>query len=431
MGVQSKGNLALSPPPHTSFRKQHYSLDLIMRVPRIIRRVEAAKKDEKHHRVKGNPALADTRIAKKAKRADKLRAMAGAFSAEAAVVSPNPLEGKYHVQECIGQGKEGVIVSRCTSQASGRSFAVKRVPKRLQKLQSQSQWDETKMQPLLLQSTHLLSVHEVLHGADASYSVMDHAAGGDLFEWIRTHGALSEAASKSTFTGILSGLHQLHNAGFIHRDLKPENVLLMQPEPTADNVRLADFEFCCSPPAVGPVGSVAYAAPETIDSSQTYGPAVDMWAAGVVLYMMLSASAPYEGVAGHVDFEEPCWNDISPSAKHLIQGLLQHDPSSRLTLEGALLHPWLSVDDADMAPAMDCEAPSPTSEPAPAPRPKFSIRCTWHSKEKKWSNMGGDGASNEVPMFLESDCQPATPFVSLPLEWQPKQHPATARTLSM
>jgi len=387
---------------------------LVMRAPGIVRRAEAKQRDDKHHRIT-NPGLVGPKPIRKKKRADKLRAMAGAFSAEAAVVPSNPLEGKYLVQECVGHGKAGVLVSRCTCQATGRTFAVKRVPKALPR---HEHFDERAMQRLLAESTHLLSVNEVLEGPDETYHIMDFAAGGDLFEYVRKHGALSEEASRSTFTGILTGLHQLHRAGYIHRDVKPENVLLMEPKPNAENVRLADFEFCCTPPAVGPVGSIAYAAPETLDSLQPYGAAVDMWAVGAILYMMLSASTPFEGVAGHVDFVEPCWNEISSSAKNLIQGLLNHDPASRTSLEEALLHPWVSG--TEMAVEEVVEA-------APAPRPKFAIRCTWHGKEKRWSNMGGDGAANEVHMFVE---QPATPFVACPLEWQPAPQ-SSGRTNSM
>merc|ERR1712023_37723 len=96
--------------------------------------------------------------------------------------------------------------------------------------------------------------------------VMELAAGGDLFEMIDTHGPLSEDRARAVFKGLLKGLNEVHAAGFVHRDVKLENVLLMNADPTApEHVCLADFEFCTPPPALGAVGSIAYAAPETLD----------------------------------------------------------------------------------------------------------------------------------------------------------------------
>merc|ERR1712159_406506 len=108
------------------------------------------------------------------------------------------------------------------------------------------------------------------------------------------HGALCEQRAKAIFTGIVMGLKQVHAAGLLHRDLKLENVLLMSSEPCfPEHVRLADFEFCTPPPAQGDVGSVGYAAPETLNGGM-YAESVDVWAAGVALYCMLSAAAPFD-----------------------------------------------------------------------------------------------------------------------------------------
>merc|ERR1711977_351270 len=119
------------------------------------------------------------------------------------------------------------------------------------------------------------------------------------------------------------------------RDLKLENILLHSNADTespclsAASIRLADFEFCCPTPAAGRVGSIAYCAPEALDGTQPYTEAVDLWAAGIVLYAILSASAPFdspEGAAatasriraatpGDCDFADDCWQTISSSAK--------------------------------------------------------------------------------------------------------------------
>merc|ERR1712086_1182765 len=101
-----------------------------MGVPRIIRRVEAAKKDEKRSTTRVAPSIAKP----KKKRSDKLRALAGAFGAEASEGSASPTEGlaaKYDVYEKVGQGKQGVMVFRCTERSTGKPYAVKRVPKTL------------------------------------------------------------------------------------------------------------------------------------------------------------------------------------------------------------------------------------------------------------------------------------------------------------
>jgi len=394
-----------------------------MRVPRILQRVEAIKKDgqKKQHRVR-NPGLVGPGIAKpaKKKRADKLRALAGAFAVEspppeqAGGAMANPFDEKYVLQEQIGEGKQGVRVMRCMCRATSQTFAVKCIPKALI---GHAYGDERPVLQLLQGCPNLISVHEVIESSDALYYVMEFASGGDLFDYISTHGALSEDAARGVFSGILSGLADIHRRGRMLRDLKLENILFHTPAPethlSAQHIRLADFEFCCPTPASGPVGSIAYAAPEALDG--LYTEAVDLWAAGIVLYAILSASAPFdspEGAAatasriraakaGECDFSDACWHTISSSAKELITALLHPDPAQRMTLSDALVHPWLTG------------APEEVTS-----RPKFSLRLGWHAKAKRWSNKGGDGpADGEVAMLVDQEYS-ASPL-TCPLEWDP------------
>jgi len=283
---------------------------------------------------------------------------------------------------------------------------------------------------------------------------MELAHGGDLFEYIATRGMLEEQRARGLFVGILTGLRQVHGAGLIHRDVKLENVLMMHPEASApDQVRLADFEFCVPPPAMGAVGSIAYAAPEAT-RDESYGTAVDIWAAGVCLYAMLSASAPFDAPEGPsatekriqeaqygMAFPEACWRDISPAAKDLINGMLHPEVAHRFTMEQVMAHPWfepavampvsLSQPQQQRGPLLgSAQGPSPKADRPKSP--KFQLRLAWHGKMKRWGSGGKSKGTGIRPiickastgaagtaMLLDDDDGKA-PLISCPLEWAPR-----------
>lgn len=431
-----------SPPPFLPFLSTPPPK---MGVPRMVRRLEKAKNEATRSKVSSGIAKAP-----KKKRADKLRAAAGAFSALAqedrpdGAELPTRLESKYLVHEKIGQGKRDVAVYRCTELASGRQFAVKRVPK---SLLGSAYNNEQPVMAALRGSSALVSVHEVLESALTVDYVMELASGGDLFEWVSRHGALCEQRAKGIFAGLVQGLQQVHSAGLLHRDVKLENILLMSNEPCApEHVRLADFEFCTPPPAQGAAGSIGYAAPETLTGG-SYGESVDIWAAGVALYAMLSAAAPFDipesaeetarRIRDHqltMPFPEPIWEKVSPAARDLIQRLLHPDPNERLPLDKVMAHPWLSVVDS----AESSSESSPSSPTAiahvlsrSAPRPKFAIRCTWHSKAQRWGQgLQGPSQEGQAPMLVDVGTS-HVPLVACPVEWAPNNNTTRSRAMSL
>lgn len=354
-----------------------------MRVPRILQRVETAKRDASGGINPLRHAIAPGGIAKKSSkkkhRADKLRALAGAFKMdhddhpmqERRVC--DPLEAMYMVHEQIGQGKQGVRVSRCTSRETGEAYAVKMVPKALL---GRTHGDERPAVALLGDLPNIIATREVIETPSSLCYIMDLAHGGDLFHHVDIRGPIAETQARSIFTGLARALDQVHSRGQIHRDVKLENVLLMNQaphDPLPEDVRLADLEFCTAFPALGPVGSILHAAPEVLRGDESYSAGVDVWAAGVVLYSMLSASAPFDGQqAGPASMPNmegsPVWEQVSAAAKDLIRGMLTHNPAERLTLEQVLLHPWMQPPGAK-----------------PCPKPKLSLRCTWSVSQHKWA----------------------------------------------
>eukprot|EP00168_Porphyra_purpurea_P006538 TRINITY_DN1804_c0_g1_i2.p1 TRINITY_DN1804_c0_g1~~TRINITY_DN1804_c0_g1_i2.p1 ORF type:complete len:521 (+),score=96.45 TRINITY_DN1804_c0_g1_i2:1997-3559(+) len=155
---------------------------------------------------------------------------------------------------------------------------------------------------------------------------------------------------------ILSGLAALHDAGIAHRDVKLENLLAVNVAPPLV-VKIADFGLCATVDGDHPdacltdlVGTSFYLAPEIL-SGEPYGRPVDLWAAGVTLYLCLSGRFPYGGEPAEyyeqvldrpVYFPTEDWEGISADAQSLVQGLLAKDPSQRLTATEALTHPWLT-----------------------------------------------------------------------------------------
>merc|ERR1712159_42752 len=214
----------------------------------------------------------------------------------------------------------------------------------------------------------------------------------------------------------------------------------MSSEPCApEHVRLADFEFCTPPPAQGDVGSIGYAAPETLTGA-LYDQSVDIWAAGVALYAMLSAAAPFDipesaeatvqRIRDHTQptlpFLEPIWEKVSPEAQDLIQRMLHPDPTQRLPLDKVMAHPWLSPADAPDSSSESAPA-SPTAHilSRSAPRPKFAIRCTWHAKAQRWGQgLQGPSQEGQAPMLVDAGAS-HVPLVACPVEWAPDNHNTT------
>ncbi len=187
--------------------------------------------------------------------------------------------------------------------------------------------------------------------------VLEHMQGGELFERLIAEGAFEESQARFTFQKVAQGLAYLHKTGIIHRDLKPENLLLKTALP--DDAKIADFGLS---QLIKPgerllkvCGTWAYAAPEMSSSKKPgYSTRFDTWSFGVILYVALSGSHPFDPQGGlpvakikanaraaRFSFDQPEWSTISDVAKDFIRRLIVKDQRKRLSSKQMLKHPWL------------------------------------------------------------------------------------------
>jgi calcium/calmodulin-dependent protein kinase I len=194
--------------------------------------------------------------------------------------------------------------------------------------------------------------------------VMEYCAGGELFDRLSTAGKCTEEEASLIMAELLDALSYMHGKGIVHRDVKPENVCFVAKDREADagsgpaSIRLVDFGYAAViQPDVpyGPdwCGTPKYVAPEQISSTGHESTAPDLWAAGVVLYIMLCGFPPWSASGGPELFEQiehaqysfpsPWWDMVSEDAKQLLRGLLTIDPEQRLTAAQAAVHPWIET----------------------------------------------------------------------------------------
>jgi serine/threonine protein kinase len=213
----------------------------------------------------------------------------------------------------------------------------------------------------LLNNKHLVRTCDIFDTPSQTYVVMEYLAGGELLDMITDHDRLSENDAKHVLRQVLEAVLYLHNKGIVHRDVKPENILCVDRNFPL-RVKLTDFGLSKAvSTADGDVsmrsqcGTAYYLAPEIVNNI-SYGKPVDMWACGVVGYVMLAGKFPFYGdseekfmrrLRAGVSFPTREWKTMHQSAKSLIRGLLDPNPETRLTAEQALQHPWLN-DDLDL-----------------------------------------------------------------------------------
>jgi serine/threonine protein kinase len=209
---------------------------------------------------------------------------------------------------------------------------------------------------------HIIRMLESFDTADGPAIVLPFARGGDLLEVIATQ-PIPETDMKQIAYRLLDALSYLHGNNVIHRDVKPENMFVMTRDLSADGVVLADFGFArqCEDGVCGDefCGSPCYSAPELVERDP-YTTKVDMWAFGITLCACLTRRFPFKSrdrqrlfgeIAGGLPvLKDPTYlKDISEHGRDLIRQLLQVDPSTRISADQALDHPWF--DDVRHEPA--------------------------------------------------------------------------------
>ncbi|XP_050996063.1 serine/threonine-protein kinase DCLK3 [Acomys russatus] len=264
------------------------------------------------------------------------------------------VEKHYDIGRVIGDGNFA-IVKECKHRGSKQAYAMKIIDK--SKLKGKE--DIVDSEILIIQSLshpNIVKLHEVYETEVEIYLIMEYVQGGDLFDAIIESVKFPEAEAAVMITDLCKALVHMHDKKIVHRDLKPENLLVQRNEDKSTTLKLADFGLAKH--VVRPIftvcGTPTYVAPEIL-SEKGYGLEVDMWAAGVILYILLCGFPPFRSPErdqdelfsiiqqGQFEFLAPYWDNISDAAKDLVRHLLVVDPKKRYTAHQVLQHPWIEA----------------------------------------------------------------------------------------
>ncbi|XP_036406732.1 calcium/calmodulin-dependent protein kinase type II delta 1 chain isoform X9 [Megalops cyprinoides] len=260
---------------------------------------------------------------------------------------------EYQLYEELGKGAFSVV-RRCMKISSGQEYAAKIINTKKLSARDHQKLEREARICRLLKHPNIVRLHDSISEEGFHYLVFDLVTGGELFEDIVAREYYSEADASHCIQQILESVNHCHLNGIVHRDLKPENLLLASKLKGAA-VKLADFGLAIEVQGdqqawFGFAGTPGYLSPEVL-RKDPYGKPVDMWACGVILYILLVGYPPfwdedqhrlYQQIkAGAYDFPSPEWDTVTPEAKDLINKMLTINPVKRITATEALKHPWI------------------------------------------------------------------------------------------
>ncbi|KAL0605360.1 Calcium/calmodulin-dependent protein kinase type II subunit alpha [Plecturocebus cupreus] len=247
------------------------------------------------------------------------------------------------------------VVRRCVKVLAGQEYAAKIINTKKLSARDHQKLEREARICRLLKHPNIVRLHDSISEEGHHYLIFDLVTGGELFEDIVAREYYSEADASHCIQQILEAVLHCHQMGVVHRDLKPENLLLASKLKGAA-VKLADFGLAIEVEGeqqawFGFAGTPGYLSPEVL-RKDPYGKPVDLWACGVILYILLVGYPPfwdedqhrlYQQIkAGAYDFPSPEWDTVTPEAKDLINKMLTINPSKRITAAEALKHPWIS-----------------------------------------------------------------------------------------
>ncbi|XP_072923194.1 calcium/calmodulin-dependent protein kinase type II subunit alpha isoform X2 [Hemitrygon akajei] len=271
-----------------------------------------------------------------------------------ATITSTRFSEEYQMYEELGKGAFS-IVKRCVKTLTGQEYAAKIINTKKLSARDHQKLEREARICRSLKHPNIVRLHDSISEEGHHYLIFDLITGGELFEDIVAREYYSEADASHCIQQILEAVLHCHQMGIVHRDLKPENLLLASKNKGAA-VKLADFGLAIEVEGeqqawFGFAGTPGYLSPEVL-RKDPYAKPVDLWACGVILYILLVGYPPfwdedqhrlYQQIkAGAYDFPSPEWDTVTPEAKDLINKMLTINPAKRITAAEALKHPWIS-----------------------------------------------------------------------------------------
>ncbi|XVE89986.1 hypothetical protein DITRI_Ditri20bG0040700 [Diplodiscus trichospermus] len=260
------------------------------------------------------------------------------------------LKNKYQECEEIGRGRFGTI-TRVFCPITEASFACKSIDKRLltDPTDRECLENEPKIMTLLSPHSNIVQIHDMLESEDTLQLILELCQPYTLYDQILLPD-LTESKAASYMQQLMLGLAHCHRFGIVHRDIKPDNIFF----DFRGNLKIGDFGSAAWLGELGTVdglvGTPYYVAPEVV-MGRAYNEKVDVWSAGVVLYVMLAGVPPFYGetaeeifeavLRGNLRFPTRIFRSVSAEAKDLLRKMICRDVSKRWSAEQVLRHPWI------------------------------------------------------------------------------------------
>uniref|UniRef100_A0A8C0YFJ5 non-specific serine/threonine protein kinase n=1 Tax=Cyprinus carpio carpio TaxID=630221 RepID=A0A8C0YFJ5_CYPCA len=261
-----------------------------------------------------------------------------------------PLQvGFYEIIRTLGKGNFAVV-KLARHKVTKTQVAIKIIDKtRLNSSNLEKIYREVQIMKLL-NHPHIIKLYQVMETKDMLYIVTEYAKNGEMFDYLTSNGRMSENEARKKFWQILTAVDYCHQHHIVHRDLKTENLLL----DANMNIKLADFGFGnfynSGEPLSTWCGSPPYAAPEVFEGKEYEGPQLDIWSLGVVLYVLVCGSLPFDGDSlpalrqrvTEGRFRIPFF--MSQDCENLIRKMLVVDPAKRINVAQIKQHRWMLAD---------------------------------------------------------------------------------------
>jgi serine/threonine protein kinase len=267
------------------------------------------------------------------------------------------LKKNYEIGDQLGSGNFAVVKKAINKQKDSKipkEVAIKIIDKAKVEDMQDIQREIEIMN--MVDHPNVINLFEIFDEPKKMNLVLELVTGGELFDRIVAKGNYSEKDAATCMSQLCQALDYLHTKKIVHRDLKPENLLYASPADDA-NLKVADFGLARMLTAGDMMktacGTPGYVAPEILKNKGYDSGAVDMWSAGVILYILLCGFPPFyeeelpalfdQILHARYDFPSPWWDNISADGKDLVKKLLELDVKKRLTAAQVLAHPWMGA----------------------------------------------------------------------------------------